>query len=133
MVGGTGGWWEGANISLTWWRSGKEPACQCRRCRRLRFHPWVGEVPCRRKWLSAPIFLPAESHGQRSLVGYSPRGLKESDMTEHAWEEEPSPHSLSQILEWALSRIRALILSKSHVLKVASLKVGAEMGRHRSF
>ena len=34
--------------------------------------------------LPTPIFLPRESHGQRSLTGYSPRGLKESDMTEHA-------------------------------------------------
>ena len=29
-----------------------------------------------------PVFLPGESHGRRSLVGYSPRGCKESDMTE---------------------------------------------------
>ena len=36
----------------------------------------------RRKWKPTPIFLPGESHGRRSLVGYSPRGHKESDMTE---------------------------------------------------
>ena len=30
-----------------------------------------------------PVFLLGESHGQRSLVGYSPRGHKESDMPEH--------------------------------------------------
>ena len=29
-----------------------------------------------------PVLLPGESHGQRSLVGYSPWGHKESDMTE---------------------------------------------------
>ena len=29
-----------------------------------------------------PVFLPGESHGWRSLVGYSPRGLKESDTTQ---------------------------------------------------
>ena len=29
-----------------------------------------------------PVFLPGESHGQRSLAGYSPRGLKELDTTE---------------------------------------------------
>ena len=29
-----------------------------------------------------PVFLPGESHGQRSLEGYSPRGCKESDLTE---------------------------------------------------
>ena len=36
----------------------------------------------RRKWQPTPIFLPGESHGQRSLVGYSPCGHKELDMTE---------------------------------------------------
>ena len=36
----------------------------------------------RREWLPAPVFLPGESHGQRSLVGYSPWGCKELDMTE---------------------------------------------------
>ena len=32
-----------------------------------------------------PVFLPRESHGQQSLVGYGPRGHKESDMTEANW------------------------------------------------
>ena len=32
-----------------------------------------------------PVFLPGKSHGQRSLVGYSPQGRKESDMTEASW------------------------------------------------
>ena len=45
-------------------------------CRRLRFSPWV------RKWLTTPVFLPGESHGQRSLEGYSLGGHKESDTTE---------------------------------------------------
>ena len=36
----------------------------------------------RRKWRSTPEFLPGESHGWRSPVGYSPWGLKESDTTE---------------------------------------------------
>ena len=39
-------------------------------------------LPWRRKWQSTPGFLPGESHGQRSLLGYSPRGCKELDMTE---------------------------------------------------
>ena len=46
------------------------------------FHPWVGKTPWRRKWQSTPGLWPRKSHGQRSLVGYSPRGRKESDMTE---------------------------------------------------
>ena len=49
---------------------------------RPRFAPWVGKIPWRRKWQSTPVFLPGESHGERSLVGYGPWGCKESDMTE---------------------------------------------------
>ena len=33
---------------------------------------WVGKIPWRRAWQPTPVFLPGESHGQRSLVGYSP-------------------------------------------------------------
>ena len=40
------------------------------------------EDPWRRKWQSTPVLLPGKSHGQRSLVGYSLWGCKESDMTE---------------------------------------------------
>ena len=40
------------------------------------------DIPWRRKWQPTPVFLPGESHGQRSLVGCSPRGHKELDMTE---------------------------------------------------
>ena len=35
----------------------------------------------RRKWQATPVFLPGESNGQRSMVGYSPWGHKESDTT----------------------------------------------------
>ena len=49
--------------------------------RRCRFDPWVGKNPWRRKWQPTPVFLPGESHGQRSLAGYSPWGRKESDTT----------------------------------------------------
>ena len=44
----------------------------------------VGKIPWRREWQPTPVFLPGEFHGQRSLAGYSPRGHKESDTTEHA-------------------------------------------------
>ena len=49
---------------------------------RLGFSPWVGKFPWRRKWQLTPAFLPGESHGQRSLAGYSPGGQKKSDMTQ---------------------------------------------------
>ena len=38
---------------------------------RCEFDPWVRKVPWRRVWQPIPILLPGESHGQRSLVGYS--------------------------------------------------------------
>jgi len=41
----------------------------------------VRKIPWRRKWQPTPVFLPGKSHGQRSLVGYSPQGCKELDMT----------------------------------------------------
>ena len=43
---------------------------------------WVGKIHWRRKWQLTPVFLPGKSHGQRSLVDYSPWGRKESDTTE---------------------------------------------------
>ena len=62
--------------------SGKEPTRQCRRRERRGFNPWAGKILWRRAWQPTLVFLPGESQGQRSLVGYSPRGHKESDMTE---------------------------------------------------
>ena len=54
----------------------------CLQCRRCGFNPWVGKILWRREWQPTPVFLLGEFHGQRSLAGYSPWGLKESDMTE---------------------------------------------------
>ena len=68
-----------ASFKEKWWLSAKEYTCQCGR---HRFDPWVRKIPWRRKWLLTLVFLPSESHGQRSLVGYSSWGHKELDMTE---------------------------------------------------
>ena len=46
------------------------------------FDPWVRKIPWRRERLPTPKFLPGKFQGQRSLMGYSPWGCKESDMTE---------------------------------------------------
>ena len=56
--------------------SGKEPACQGRRLKRHRIHPWVRKIPWRRKWQPTPVFLPGKFLGQRSLAGYHPRGCR---------------------------------------------------------
>ena len=58
------------------WLSGKESTCQCRG---LRFHPWAGKIPWRRKWQHIPVFLVGKFHGRRILVDYSPGDHKESD------------------------------------------------------
>ena len=65
-------------IGIPWWLSGKESAYQYRRCG---FNPWVRKIPWRRKGQPTPLFLPGKSHGQKSLVGYSPWDCKELDTT----------------------------------------------------
>ena len=47
------------------------------------FDSWIRDIPWRRNWQPTAIFLPGKSHGQRSLAGYSPWGLKEFDMTKN--------------------------------------------------
>ena len=63
-------------VGLPWWLSGKASTCQCRRHKRCGFDPRVEKVPWRRAWQLTPVFLPGETHGLRSLVGYSPWGHK---------------------------------------------------------
>ena len=62
--------------------SGKEPAYQCWRHKRREFGPWVGKILWSRARQSTPVILSGESHGQKSLAGYSPQGRKESETTE---------------------------------------------------
>ena len=70
--------------SLVAQRDGKESAC---RCGGPGFNSWLRKIPWRRKWQPTPVCLLGESHGQSSLAGYSPWGLRESDTAEHthAW------------------------------------------------
>ena len=60
----------------------KKPTFQCRRLKRYGFDPWVSKIPWRRKQQPTPEFLPRDSQGQRSLVGYNLWGRKGLDMTE---------------------------------------------------
>ena len=80
LAGRYGGKW------LPWWLRWQKI---CLRCRRPGFDPWVGKIPWRREQQHTPVFLPVEFHGQRTLVGLSPRGCKASDTTE--W---PTHHAL---------------------------------------
>ena len=67
------------NIKFPGGSDSKESVCNAGD---LRFNPWFGKIPWRREWQPTPMFLPGEFHGQGSLVGYSPWGLKELDVTE---------------------------------------------------
>ena len=51
---------------LPWWLRWQRIHLQCGRSG---FNPSVGKIPRRKAWQPTPIFLPGESHGQRSLVG----------------------------------------------------------------
>ena len=66
-------------LRLPWWFGWSRT---CLQCRRPKFDPSVGKIPWRREWQPTPVFLPGKSHGQRTLVGYSPWGRKESNTTE---------------------------------------------------
>ena len=62
--------------------SGKESVCLCRKTKETRVRSLGWEDPLVQGLTVFPVFLPGKSHGQRSLVGYSPWGCRESGMTE---------------------------------------------------
>ena len=70
--------------------------------------PGCGKIPWRRKWQPTPVFLPGESHGRRSLVGYSPRGRKESDTIELLHFHFHTPNIL--VSNWGVSLGHILLL-----------------------
>ena len=65
--------------------------------------PWVGKIRWRSKWLPTSVFMPGEFHGQRSLVGYSPRGHKELDMMEQLTHWLQSSIFERRLYEWISS------------------------------
>ena len=63
---------------LPCWLSGKEFAYECRK---LRFNPWVGKVPWRKKWQPIPVFLPGKPQARGAWWATVHRVIKESSMT----------------------------------------------------
>ena len=79
--------------------------------RRCRSDPWVGKIPWRRKWQLTSVFLPGKSHGQRSLVSYSPW---RSQRVGHNWVTEKAciaPFPLS----WPISQPHQTQLFRTHL------------------
>ena len=83
-------------------------------CGRPEFYPDVGKIPWEREWQPTPVFLPGESHGQRSLAVCSPRGRKEPDMT-----------------EWLSTSLKDLFLSSKSLIEAISQckRVGSRQSR----
>ena len=73
----------------------------------------------RRKWQPAPAFLPGESHGQRSLVSYSSRGHKESDMTKVTYTGKQN--GFWWISGESLSKFGGMIFQEGRYLIITSL------------
>ena len=69
---------------LLWWLSSKEPVCNAGDTEDMGSVPDLGKILWSRKWEPTPVFLSGKSQGQRNLLGCSPGGCEESDMTEHA-------------------------------------------------
>ena len=80
------------------------------KCRQPGLDPWVGKNPWGGKWQPTPVLLPGKFHGRKSLVGYSPWGCKESDMTEWL-------HFLCFLLRWRLE-LKSIILIQGFSLCV---------------
>ena len=75
-------WRERIIIALNPYQDVTSLVAQTVKCLPTMQETWVGKIPWRRQWHPTPVLLPGKSHGQRSVVGYSPWCHKESDMTE---------------------------------------------------
>ena len=69
----------------------KSPPANAGRFKRCGFNPWVGKIPSRRAWKPTLVFMPAESHGQRTLMGYNPSGSQSQTQVKQL--STNNPHS----------------------------------------
>ena len=85
--------------------------------------PWVRQIPWRRKWQLTPVFLPRKFHGQRSLRGYSLRGQKKLDTTEHI--SQISHQKIRNFLTCIKKRIKTInITARLHGQKSGVIGTG---------
>ena len=92
------GGWRGLPWWLRWWRV-------CLQCRRPGFDPWLWKIPWRRERQPTPVFLPREFHGQRNLVGYSPWGHNELDMTKGLSLTQEARNPGKSCCSWSLKAV----------------------------
>ena len=89
-------------VGFPWWFSGKESTCQCRRCRRWGFDPWVGKIHLEKEMQPNLVFLSGKSHGQRSLAGYMGSQRVRHDWLTKQWgSHKDAPYiAVEWIKEW---------------------------------
>ena len=77
--------------------------------------PWVGKLPWKKAWQPAPVFLPGDSHGQRSLLGYSSHRCKESGTTKRVSTSKSTAQTLIEALGKELVMITELIKHTANI------------------
>ena len=104
----------------------KESACQCRRCKRCRFDPWVRKMPWRRAWQPTPVFLLGESHGQRAwwttLRGVSKSQTLPSDWahTHALWPMTVTPNCRIVVNQWSWA---VKVFLRAQVKRISTLRM----------
>ena len=98
------------SIDLLCFPGGSDGKSVCLQSGKPGFNSWVRKNPWRRKWQPTPVLLPGKFHGWRSLVGYSPLGCKESDMTVWLHFQE-YVHHLASLIQgtWILSKLQETV------------------------
>ena len=109
--------------------NGQVPACQCRRHKRCRFHPWVGKIRWRRAWQPTPVFLPGrspwtEEPGRLQSIGSQRVRHHWSDLACMHWElksrEIPADIWVTQdyLISWKSMYIHISVSSIYHHLEI---------------
>ena len=107
------------------WCSGKETTCQCRRCKRPGFDPWVRKMPWRRRWQPTPVFLPG------SPTSDSPWGLKELDATEQLIAHtDTHTHRIRLRESYRLKRNKNLLCNTGDTVSIPSRATKPTGGNH---
>ena len=91
--------------------SGKESACQCRRCKKWGFNPWIGKIPWRRARQPTPVFLPGESPWTEEPGGRQHMG------SQRVWHNWLTKHRAQQRVKSRLRREkhRKILVLKGNV------------------
>ena len=107
-------------LKLSLWHSGRESACQCRRCKRHKFNPCVRKILWRREWQPTPEFLPRKAHGQGAW-----RATVHKNTTEQLNRNNMSTLS---ILSWLTQVYKNLYLWKNQPLSLFFKRVLTILG-----